>query len=370
MAYNDPVPMPEPLRVALVADELCLAQLTAVVRHLCVGLFDEAVRVTLICPEGALPVGFTVGPTNILTYPSRRWSLGWRRAEAIMEQFAEPPMLVHALSASAYRLAHRLAGIPNVPLVVSVIDEAQANDTRLGAASHEHLTAPSAPLLQRVRHNLGIAPDRCVLIRPGLHVARTDGGFAKPERIPAIMAAGRLKRHSGLRHLIRALRQVIKNGRQAMLFIIGAGPGESELRMLAKQLDIGPYITFAGDLSVPLAAVRGGDIFVQPTRATAMSDLPLAVMGAGLAVVATTDSVLDFLIHDQTALLYPENDENALAEHLQRLIDDPADARRLADGAHDHIKRHHAVSGMVRATCRLYDKLTLPNRTIRFMPTT
>ena len=85
-----------------------------------------------------------------------------------------------------------------------------------------------------------------------------------------------------------------------------------------------------GDLAVPLSAVRRGDVFVLPSRATRTTELPLAAMAAGLAIVAPADSVLDFLIHDQTALLYPQHDEDALTEHLQRLVDDPEAARRLA----------------------------------------
>jgi len=366
MSDQADLPTVEPLRVALLADDRCFQLFPSMIRHLCVGLIDEAVRVTLICDQKHLPDSFLSGPVRTITCPAGRWTSQRRRLAYIAAQLAaEPPMVVHALSGKLLNLTERLAALWDIPAVVNVTAMDEPQRRKLRDPSRLHLLAPSTPLLHHIRQATDCLPEKCLLIRPAVHCSDQPACYRNPTKLPAIMTISRLDNRSGVAHLIRAFATLIKNQHQAMLFVIGTGPAESDLRNLINQLKLGAIITFAGHLATPLAALQGGDIFVLPRKARQMSELPLAALGAGLATVTAADSVLDFLIHEQTALLYPDDDHNELAAQLARLLDQQDFARRLARQGQDHVKNHHSVSMMVKALCQLYDRLTLPNRTIR-----
>lgn len=366
MSAQADLPTVEPLRVALLADDRCFQLFPSMIRHLSVGLIDEATRVTLICDQKHLPDSFASGPVRTIACPAGAWTSQRRRLAYIAAQLAaQPPMVVHALSGKLLDLAERLAELWDIPAVVNITALDEPGRRKLRNPARLHLIAPSDPLLQHIRQATDCLPEKCLLIRPAVHCSDQPGCYRDPTKLPAIMTIGRLDNRSGVAHLIRAFATLIKDQRQAMLFVIGTGPDESELRKLSDQLKLGRIITFAGRLDTPLTALRGGDIFVLPQQARQMSELPLAALGAGLATVAAADSVLDFLIHEQTALLYPDGDHNELAAQLARLLDQRDFALRLARQGQEHVKNHHSVSMMVKAVCQLYDRLTLPNRTIR-----
>jgi len=367
MSDDTDLPVAEPLCVALLADGQCFELFPSVIRRLCVGLIDEAVRVVLICDEAELPPSFPFGPVRRVTYSSGWWISGRRRAAGVIQQVnAEQPMLVHALSGRLLGLARRLAAAWQVPAVVQVSALGELRDRQPAGPPGVYFVAPSEPLLDYVRDASGCPPDRCVLIRPGLHCQSETACLRDSSKMPAIMAP--MVQDGGLAYLVRAFGAVLAAGHQAMLFVLGAGASEAELRRLIGQLGLLQSVTFAGRLPEPMAAIRGGDLFVLPGKVGQMMELPLAAMGAGLATVATSGSVFDFLTHEQTALLYPERDEAGLTEQLMRLLGDPPFARRLAAQGQAYVREHHTVSAMIRATLQLYNRITLPQRTIRIKP--
>jgi hypothetical protein len=367
MSDDVDAPVSEPLRVALLADGHCFDLFPSVIRRLCVGLIDEAVRVVLICDEAELPPSFPAGPVRRVTYTNRWWTSGRRRAVEVIRQIgADQPMLVHALSGRLLGLAKRLAAAWQVPMVIQIAALGELRERQAGGASSVHFIAPSEPLLDYVRDASGCPPQQCVLIRPGLHCQSDTACLRDPSKMPAIMAP--MVAEGSLSQLVRAIGAVLAAGHESMLFVLGTGAAEGELRRLIAQLDLVQSVTFAGRLREPMAAVRGGDLFVLPAKVGEMMELPLAAMGAGLAMVAASGSVLDFLAHERTALLYPERDQAGLAEQLTRLLADPPFARRLAAQGQAYVREHHTVSAMVRATRQLYDRIALPQRTIRIKP--
>ena len=367
MSEDVDLPVAEPLCVALLADGRCFELFPSVIRRLCVGLIDEAVRVVLICDEEELPPSFPSGPVRQVTYLSGWWASQRRRAAEVLQQMgSDQPMLVHALSGRLLGLARRLAAAWQVPAVVQIAALGELRERQTGGAPSMHFVAPSEPLLDYIRDASGCPPDRCVLIRPGLHCQSEPACLRDSSKMPAIMAP--MVWDGGLSQLVRAVGAVLAAGHQAMLFVLGAGASEGELRRLIGQLGLVQSVTFAGRLPEPMAAIRGGDLFVLPAKVGQMMELPLAAMGAGLAMVGASGSVLDFLTHERTALLYPERDEAGLTEQLMRLLADPPFARRLAAQGQAYVREHHTVSAMIRATRQLYDRIALPQRTIRIKP--
>jgi glycosyltransferase involved in cell wall biosynthesis len=127
--------------------------------------------------------------------------------------------------------------------------------------------------------------------------------------------------------------------------IVGGHEAEPDLpraRERAQALGLGARVELTGP--VPPAAVAGflerASILVLPNLPTAISThftSPLKVfeyMAAGRAIVASDLPALREVLQDSVnALLVPAGDAGALATAIQRLIDDPRLANRLAQTA-------------------------------------
>lgn len=186
---------------------------------------------------------------------------------------------------------------------------------------------------------------------PRPHVAVVPNGCDAPldvfpPPLPAtqpalVLYAGQLYPWKGVDVLIEAMTHVP----EARLAIVGGLPGETDvgrIRVLVDRLGLADRTEMK--TTIPQAQVKEelerASIVVVPFRRTAMSERhtsPLKAfeaMAAGRAIVATDlPSSREFLEHERTALLVPPDDPTALGAAIQRLVEHPLLARRLARAA-------------------------------------
>ncbi len=184
--------------------------------------------------------------------------------------------------------------------------------------------------------------------RPRVHVVPngcdpSEGPFAGlPEGEPEVLYAGQLYPWKGVDVLVEAFAQVPR-GR---LVILGGIEGEHDtarVRALVERLGLESRVDMPG--LVPQArvaeALRRATVVAVPFLRTTMTERhtsPLKAfeaMAAGRAIVASDlPSTREVLRHGHTAWLVPPGDVGALAEGLQRVLDDRALALSLARAAH------------------------------------
>jgi rhamnosyl/mannosyltransferase len=142
-----------------------------------------------------------------------------------------------------------------------------------------------------------------------------------------VISVGRLVYYKGFDYLIRAMAQV-----RGKLLIIGDGPLRAQLQRLASDLGVTSKVIFCGEIQntdiVPY--YHAADVFALASvaRSEAFGIVQIEAMAAGLPVVNTSlDSGVPFVsLHGQTGLTVPPSNPSALAEALNRLLDD-ADLR-------------------------------------------
>jgi glycosyltransferase involved in cell wall biosynthesis len=160
----------------------------------------------------------------------------------------------------------------------------------------------------------------------------------KPMRArPLILAVGQLKEKKGFRYLLAACRILTEHGVEFDCEIVGDGPEHAQLQALIQRLSLQHNVSLLG--SLPHAAVidRYGEaaIFVLPCVTGADGDrdgIPnviLEAMAMGLPVVSTQHSgIPEAVDNERSGLLVPPEDPIALADALQRLIEDEGLRRR------------------------------------------
>ena len=134
---------------------------------------------------------------------------------------------------------------------------------------------------------------------------------------------------------VRVLAQVKEKAPEATLVM--AGPGgeiESEVKRLAEELGVTRAVRFPGFLDRAEKNKEGdsADIFLNTNH---IDNMPVAVVEAcamGLPIVATAvGGVPDLLTNEETGLLVPDDDEEAMAGSIFRLLKDSKLTGRLSE---------------------------------------
>lgn len=347
-----------PVDVLLCVDPEGLARLRPTLRSLCVGLVDHPVRLRLLSSTPDVEA-LTLGPVQAIVHPRLVWPVArWRMAHIAENLIEEPPDVVHAVSAGSYRLASFLAQRCGAELMldVSSTEDARAA-SRLPDAAHAFLIAFSRPLEEELENRWRIPADRVILVRPGVTASRQTACFDDPEQTPTLLCVAVMRRESRVDLLLRALVLLQTRGVPFAAFLVGEGPSESVLRQFVRRERLDDAVTFVQITSGAGEVMQSADIFVVPGVSSQVSIRTLQAMAAGALVVAMPDDVNDFLRADETAMLCPSATPQALADVLQRAIEDREASRRLAQAGQAYVSTHHTVSQMAEQTAAAYAKL-------------
>jgi phosphatidylinositol alpha-1,6-mannosyltransferase len=152
-----------------------------------------------------------------------------------------------------------------------------------------------------------------------------------------------------------------------VLFLLGEGPAEHRLRQLAAQLGLMHQVTFVdrlGQTQLP-GIFSAADLFIYPRSDRQFELELLEAMAAGVPVLVGDCCVGDFTHEGLTSISYRPNDAADLLSKLRTLLDEPASAAALAEGARRYLREHHSPARMVAATAELYRKFALSERTLK-----
>lgn len=251
------------------------------------------------------------------------------------EHFADPRM--PGYQAVADRI---LAGLTDRAIAVSASTRDFLVEQRHVPADKVRLIWNGAPL-----EEFGAPrPDRAAAVRRELGL---------PEQAVVVGIVGRLSEQKGHRYLLDAF--AAARTPEARLLVVGDGDRLQSLERQARELRLGDRVTFAGhrtDIPDVLAAL---DVFC---IASTYEGTPLALfeaMAAGRAIVSTAvDGCREVLVDGETGLLVPPADPARLATALERIVEDAALRRRLADSARKASVRYD-IQECVRQMEALYD---------------
>jgi glycosyltransferase involved in cell wall biosynthesis len=129
---------------------------------------------------------------------------------------------------------------------------------------------------------------------------------------------GRLAREKGFDLLLQALVTVRERFSEADLTIVGAGPQQTALERLSRELGLRTVVRFAGRVDCPAALFSGASLFVLSSRHEGLPNALLEAAAGGLPIVALPASagLVDLLRSQPGAWLAPEVSSAALAATL------------------------------------------------------
>ena len=167
--------------------------------------------------------------------------------------------------------------------------------------------------------------------------------------IPHIISIGRLIEKKGLEYLIDACGILRDRGVPFRCTIAGDGPLMDPLRKRIRAIKLETIVEVTGKavLQENLSEfMQSGDLFAQPCVWSSDNDVDgtprtlMEAMACGLPSISTRLAGIPDIIQDgESGLLVPPNDANALADSIQRLIEDTQLTDRLSRGGRDKVER-------------------------------
>lgn len=320
-------------------------------------------RTSVICPDARMVDRERRRDLHITEQPQLDWPL-WGNivCRLVYRQIAvNPPDLIHVQSRSALRHGIWLARRLQRPFLLTVHDYLQPNERfwidrrwcrRIIAVSD----SVRADLLQRTR-----LPEALVsVIHSG--VDRLDKQpvqqvFSSGD-VPVVGTAGPLEAVKGFPFFLGAAARVLATGREVEFLIAGAGPEESNLRRLSRELGINDRVTFVPNLLDFDDALAAMDVFVLPSLQQGIGTIMLEAMSMGRPVIATRVGGVYCAVRDnETGLLVPPSNSQALADRITELLDNRVKAQAIGAAARELVERDFAVDGMVDQTAGVYHEV-------------
>jgi len=169
------------------------------------------------------------------------------------------------------------------------------------------------------------------LFRPDEDRQAAKASLRLPSKGPLLLTVRNLEPRMGIDHLLHALKEVTKNGREVNLIIGGEGPLKADLEGLAKQLGLETSVRFEGyipDERLP-TYYQAADFFVLPTKALEGFGLvAVEALACGTPVLGTpVGAIPEILGEFQPDLLFEGIEAQDIAEgiikYLQRAQTDP-----------------------------------------------
>ncbi len=317
----------------------------------------------------ATALGLDVTVLSTLRHPiNPYWDLR-AVAELLGVLRAQKPDLVHAHTAKAGivgRLAGRLAGVPVLytPHGWS-FSERSSWARRAVSLPIEWMMAPLGTGIIAVsaaerdlanKYRIG-SPGGTNLVYNGISNRPLRTRTKEPCSLPKVVMVGRFSAPKQQAVLIQALARVCRVVPFLLLFV-GDGPDRPVCEALAGSLGVSDFIRFLGDRLDVAAILDDCDLMVLASGSEACPLAPVEGMRAGLPVIASNvGGVPEIVLDGRTGLLVPPGDAVALAEGIQRMLQNPALAAEFGLAGRRRFEQLFTSEAMISGTLGVYRQI-------------
>jgi glycosyltransferase involved in cell wall biosynthesis len=320
-----------PLNIALLVDNDYLHRFRSIFSHMLVGLVDQPINVTLVCPDAKVASAMAIGPAKVVQFKVPFWPWQYRRSlEGLAAELRSAKVnLVHACSGRSCWLAVDVAKRLDIPYAITFNGLFQEECyLRVDHAHCGRLIAISQPIFDTLHELYGKASDKIELIRPGCFLRPRVN---KAERPKTLVSVGELDRHGGYDTLLRALAQIQARGLEFLMIIFGHGPLEHELHSWVNRNKLSNSVSFLDLLTNWEDVLSDADFYIQPGPFYALHSGPYEALAHGCPLLATRDTALDLVQEDRTGKLFNTGDAESLAAILADWIQEKLDWQAMSD---------------------------------------
>ena len=230
---------------------------------------------------------------------------------------------------------------------------------------------PIAPILRfclrRTQGTVSNSSFTAGLVTKLMPVEQSIIGFGSPlsgdplppaqNKVKVILTVGRVVERKGIVYLIKALPKILAST-EARLVIVGKGDPsvEEKLRATVNELGLQEHVVFAGKVTEQelISWYRNCDVFCLPAIVDSQGEteglgvvLLEALNYARPVVASDVGGIPDIIKDGQTGLLCPQQDPDALARTILKLLADPALGETLGKQGHTFVRQEFSWENIV-----------------------
>jgi glycosyltransferase involved in cell wall biosynthesis len=185
---------------------------------------------------------------------------------------------------------------------------------------------------------------------------------------PLLLTVGRLIELKGFRHAIEAMPLIKQSYPKAKLVIVGDGPDEEMLKKLSIISGVNENVIFTGRVTPDKMPeiFAACDIYLCPSKEVkdggteALGVVLLEALATGKPVVAADSGGIPDIIKDnQTGLLVPQANNQALADGVIKLLSDKRLRNRLVKSGQAYVQSDFSWPGIAKRFNNLYESVRM-----------
>jgi glycosyltransferase involved in cell wall biosynthesis len=158
--------------------------------------------------------------------------------------------------------------------------------------------------------------------------------------------------------LVEAFAQVVLRFPNARLLLIGDGPDKAAILETISRLRLNDKVVLPGFREDVGTWLRAADVFCLASHSEGTSVSLIEAMSLGLPAVVTDVGGNPFVVEkNQTALLVPPADANALGVAMTTLAQDPQLRVRMGTASKERFQKHFRMDIMLKNYARIYSDI-------------
>ncbi len=184
-----------------------------------------------------------------------------------------------------------------------------------------------------------------------VHNGISEAEFEPLARVPDpfdLVYVGELRTAKGIETLLQAVALLRReHGTRLTLLVVGSGPSEHDLKVLAREIGIWDSVAFVPPQPIREALGRGR-VMVIPSRAESLPYVILEAAAAAQPLVSTDVGGIPEIFGPYADQLIPPNDSRRLAAAILAKLDEDEGVRRSrAASLSDFVRRRFSIERMI-----------------------
>lgn len=281
------------------------------------------------------------------------------------------PHLIHAHSVGPGYYAALVGALMRVPVLMTyhgqpTLYRVRSIDRRLSNRLTDRFIAVSDDVRRLLVEHGGVPPGKAFTIINGVDFATfsrpRDESLRDALELPTtgflFGTVGRLNPLKAQDVMLKALRMLLDQGREASLVIAGEGETRQELERIVRELRLEGNVKLLGARDDVPSLLHAIDGFLLSSTSEGIPLSVLEAMAAGLPILSTSvGGVPEIVSNEITGLLVPPGDVTAFAAGMKRMMSEPELAAQLGRAAAETARTHFSLEAMVERYCEHYEKL-------------
>ncbi|MEJ7623612.1 MAG: glycosyltransferase [Pyrinomonadaceae bacterium] len=232
----------------------------------------------------------------------------------------------------------------------------------------DHIIAPSRMVREFLVEREGVADNKVTVLPYGQTTGRFDA--VTPEKISSLrselsmdgrlslVCVSRLNHRKGHKFLFAAMAELIREGLDAQVILVGDGDEKAALETLAASLGIHDRVVFLGWRDDALAVLAAGDIVVHPSLEDALSSAVIEAIMLEKPIVATDISgVRDSLDDGRYGVIVAPESSVSIVAGIRDVLKDIGAARKRAAAGRKFLLEYMSSQRVADETLCIYKRV-------------